>query len=102
MMTNHMLAPWTKTQTERGSVVFACDGKPIYTPERTSEQREAMADLIAAAPLMLKALVKAKQVIENAVMAGCDDPDTMEHALAHHPTLIDIRAAIAKATGGDA
>jgi uncharacterized protein YfaP (DUF2135 family) len=54
MTTNHILAPWTKTQTERGSVVFANDGEPIYTPERTPEQCEAMAQLIADAPELLE------------------------------------------------
>lgn len=53
MTTNHILAPWTKTRTERGSVIFANDGNPIYTPERTAEQREAMAQLIADAPELL-------------------------------------------------
>jgi hypothetical protein len=64
-----------------------------------NEIRKANAQLIAAAPELLDALTKAQQTIENAVMAGCDDPETMEYALEHHATLINIRAAIAKAKG---
>ena len=52
--TNHTLTPWRKTQTELGSVILACDGEPLYGPQRTPEQREAMANLIADAPELLE------------------------------------------------
>lgn len=86
MTTNHILAPWTKTQTERGSVIFANDGNPIYTPERTAEQREAMAQLIAAAPELLEAL----QAYQDANRIH-HDGEALLYELA--------AAAIAKATG---
>lgn len=102
MTAKHTSGPWEIhpeysplcIRTEDDRIVADCSGTG-----RPKEEARANAVLIKAAPLMLKALVKAEQVIENAVMAGCDDPDTMQHALAHHPTLMDIRAAIAKAKG---
>ena len=54
MTENYTLKPWTKTQTERGSVILACDGEPLYGPQRTPEQHEAMANLIADAPELLE------------------------------------------------
>ena len=54
----------------------------------------------AAAPSLLAACEEALTVLQCAISAGCDDPDTERHSMENHGTLKALRAAISAAKGG--
>lgn len=87
MTSEHTPAPWH---------VDALDGTVYAANHRTVPQNDADARLIAAAPDLLAALAEAAPRLEQALIDEPEDYDN--HEL--RAVCSQIRAAIAKATGG--
>jgi hypothetical protein len=54
-------------------------------------------DVLAALRELVAAAKEMVPTFENAIRAGCDDPETERHVLANHTTLCRLRKAIAAA-----
>jgi hypothetical protein len=99
----HTPGPWRLSPNERGGfLILQTDGRSVgRTRDAWSDDdrpvNAANARLIAAAPTMLAALLRAEQFIVNGVELGfirLPDPGTPDSA---HETLPAIRTAIAAA-----
>lgn len=98
-MIKHTPGPWTyggqefnDVRESDGELVAVALHLRVKKPERSIAEAKANARLIAAAPDLLEAL---KAIVKS--LADQDDEGMIEHA----QQMIDARAAIAKATGGN-
>ncbi len=97
----HTPGPWTKGTSNEGKECVWLNGltEPFYGmgPDHTWIDcgTEANANLVAAAPDLLEALKEAELVLAEKLRRLGADPNVS-------PTTHRIRAAISKATGGEA
>lgn len=81
--------------TANGKTIRVAFEPPGVTTQDAMDQARGM----LACEYCLAACKESLPVLERAVSAGCDDPDTERHALVNHGTLKVLRAAIALADG---
>lgn len=96
-MSKHTPGPWTIDEHELGSFIRCAGGYIITGPVNERPGYKANARLIAAAPNLLEALMKAATALERVehLIGGGDDEVSIESEI------LTARDAIAKATGGE-